>query len=209
MSINILKDKIGQAYALWRIKPTTDESHAFNRSNRILLTFDDFADDSTIRGFLDVLESQNVKAAFFLVGEWAEKHKNLVKAIEIAGHWVGNHSYSHARLTKLTSNEVEKEIKLGLKCKLLRPPYGAYDDRIRKIAEALNYRIAFWTIDSKDWTGISANEIQERVLNELHLGACVLLHLNAPNTLEALPGLIQGIRNRGFQLSFQHNDIAV
>ncbi len=207
--ISRAKDRLMRPYVLWRIKPTKEESYGYNHTNRILLTFDDYADNVNIYHILDILRGQKVKAAFFLVGEWAQGNPELVNTIKADGHWVGNHSYSHRKLTKLSSTEIEKEIRNGVPSKLLRPPYGAYNDRIRKIAHKLGYRIVFWTINSGDWKGIDARQIQENVLGELHPGACVLLHLNGHYTIEALPSLIQGIRKRGFELCSNGSEISL
>jgi peptidoglycan-N-acetylglucosamine deacetylase len=199
--------QLGNAYALWRIKPTPQELHGYNQTDRVLLTFDDYADEPTTRRFLDILEKKHIKAAFFLIGEWAEKNPDVVAMIKSAGHWVGNHTYSHRKLTKLSSNEIEKEITKGVTSTLLRPPYGAYDARIREIANKLGYHIVFWTASGEDWKQISTLEIQQRVLDDLTPGGCVLLHLNGINTLEALPGLIEKIRARGFELCDEGNEI--
>jgi peptidoglycan/xylan/chitin deacetylase (PgdA/CDA1 family) len=209
--IDNAKDRLARAYALWRIKPTEEESHAYNHTDRILLTFDDYlyGDSVSMYHLLDILRDQKVKAAFFLVGKWAQENLKIVNAIKADGHWIGNHTFSHQRLTKLSSAEIEKEIKDGVPSKLLRPPYGAYNNRVRKIAAKLGYRIAFWTIDSDDWKGMDASRIQERVLGELHPGACILLHLHAPQTIKALPSLIQGIRARGFELCNNGTEISL
>jgi peptidoglycan-N-acetylglucosamine deacetylase len=206
--IGDIKDRLVRTYVSWRIKTTKEEFHSYNHTDRILLTFDDYADEATVAQFLDVLRRENVRAAFFLMGRWAQQNPEAVKSVRMAGHWVGNHTYSHRILTKLSSAEVELEIRNGVKGKLLRPPKGAYNDRIRKIAAQAGYRIAFWTIDSLDWKGITAAQIQERVLDGLHPGACVLLHLKYPHTLEALPGLIQEIRERGFELCNDGSEIS-
>lgn len=200
---------IPRQYALWRIGPTQAESRAYNTTDRVLLTFDDYGTPETIGGILDVLREQNVKAAFFLRGDWAKQHPDLVKDIADSGHWVANHSYSHPHLTKLSDEQLRQEIQKGPAAKLMRPPFGAYNNRVRRIAAELGFKIAFWTIDSWDWKGISTSEIQHNVLSGLHAGACVLLHLNAPHTLEALPGLINKIRERGYELCFEGTEIDI
>jgi peptidoglycan/xylan/chitin deacetylase (PgdA/CDA1 family) len=203
------KDRLARAYALWRIKPTQEESRSYNGTDRILLTFDDYADSENIHELLDILKEQKVKAAFFLVGEWAQTHQEMVAAIRAAGHWIGNHTFSHRKLTKLSPMEIEKEIQSGVPGKLLRPPYGAYNKKIRDIAAKLGYHIAFWTIDSSDWKGIDASRIEERILENLHPGACILLHLHARKSIEALPRLIQNIRAQGFELCNNGNEISL
>ena len=70
---------------------------------------------------------------------------------------------------------------------------------MREIAASLGYKLALWTIDSEDWKGISASCITDRVVREIHPGACVLMHLNGQNTLDALPGLIDTISAKGYR----------
>lgn len=194
-------------YALWRIGATPSESRTYNTTKRIMLTFDDGGTPKNVRGILQVLKEQNVRAFFFLVGEWAEKNQPLIKEMEAAGHWIGNHTYSHARLTDLTDDEIRAEVSRGLATKICRPPYGAYNKRVRKVINQLGMDVSFWTIDSDDWKGIDAPAIAERVLRRLHPGACVLLHLNTPHTLEALPTIIEGIRARGYELCHDGTEI--
>jgi peptidoglycan/xylan/chitin deacetylase (PgdA/CDA1 family) len=104
---------------------------------------------------------------------------------------------------------VAMEMKKGLQTKIMRPPYGSYDKRVRKIVHSLGFKIAYWTIDSFDWRGISAKEITWNVVPNLHKGACILMHLNAPHTLEALPAIIAGIRERGLELCYDGTEISV
>ena len=207
MTFERLTNKIARAYSLWRIRPTPEEVRSHNDTDRILLTFDDFTDEVSLHKLLAILKDKNVRAAFFLIGEWTEKNPALVEEIKVAGHWVGNHSYSHRHLTKLSSSEVEAEIARGVASALLRPPYGSYDARIRSIAAKLGYRISFWTVDSDDWKGISATNIHENVVRDLHPGACILMHLNGPHTIEALPSIIDTIRERGFELCYEGTEI--
>lgn len=201
--------KLARAYSRWRIQPTEMESRAYNTTDRILLTFDDYGDRASVHALLDILEAKNVRAAFFIVGQWAEKDPSIFDAITSRGHWLGNHTYSHQMLTKLDAAEAEQEILRGPKSTLLRPPYGAYNRRIREIAARLGYKIAFWTIDTNDWRNLSTEQIQERVWEELHPGACILMHLGQTHTLETLPALIDGIRARGFELCSEGTEIAL
>lgn len=205
--ISALKTQISKAYSKWYIHPTEDECRSYNNTDRILLSFDDCSDDKTIQLLLETLESYKTKAAFFLIGKWAEKNQELVKNIREKGHWIGNHTYSHKRLTKLDLAEATVEITKGVSGNLLRPPYGAYNDKIRSLAKSLGYRIAYWTIDTDDWRGLKSEQIQERVWLQLHKGACILLHLNGQNTLESIPHLIVGIRKRGFEMCTDGTEI--
>lgn len=204
--------ELRRRYAIWRGVATDAESRGYNTTDRILLTFDDYGTAKNIHGILDVLAKEQARAFFFIKGKWvleSKENAELVKEIEAQGHWVGSHSYNHVRLDQQTDETIQTELKKGLQTKIMRPPYGAYDKRVRKIAHSLGFKIAYWTIDSFDWKGISAQEIQQNVLPNLHKGACILMHLNTPHTLEALPGLIAGIKERGFELCHDGTEINV
>jgi peptidoglycan/xylan/chitin deacetylase (PgdA/CDA1 family) len=207
LSVQALRYDLPRAYARWRMGVLRDEAYTFNTTNRVLLTFDDSGTEENVRGILDVLDNEKVKAAFFLLGNWADKNPKLVQEIVDRGHWLGNHTYDHPHLPKLTPEEVRSQIKRGPKCQLFRPPYGEYDNQIRRIAQEEGYKVSFWTIDSWDWRGLSAQEMLDIILPRLHDGACILMHLNAPHTLEMLPKLIGSIREAGFELCHDGTEI--
>lgn len=197
-------------YGLWRMKITYEESRGYNTTDRVLLTFDDDGTPENIQGILAVLAKEKIKAFFFIKGDWAAANKQnarLIQEIREQGHWVGSHSYDHIRLDRLSKDEIRQQLQKGLRTEFMRPPYGAYDSRVRKVVHELGFKISFWTIDSFDWKGISAIEIQKNVLSKMHKGACVLMHLNAPHTLEALPAIIAGIRERGFEICYDGTEI--
>ncbi|MCK9352250.1 MAG: polysaccharide deacetylase family protein [Candidatus Paceibacterota bacterium] len=205
-----LKTRLSHVYARLFIGPTEEEKFSHNLTHRLLLTFDDFGDEQQIHSILDILSKFQIKAAFFLVGEWAKKNPNLVSQIRNNGHWVGNHSFSHKKLTSLSEADLKKEILGGgIESALLRPPYGAYNKKIREIAESLGKKICYWSIDSDDWRGLPTRIIADRVLSELHPGACVLMHVNGLHTADALPLIIQGARDRGFEFCFAGNELDV
>jgi hypothetical protein len=116
------------------------------------------------------------------------------------GHWLGNHTATHRALTTLSDDGVRREIDGGVHADLLRPPYGSFDGRVRRDAEAAGYRLCLWTVDTLDWKGRSADTIRDTVLHETRPGGVVLFHLQAPHSLEALPSVIDGLRARGLEL---------
>jgi peptidoglycan/xylan/chitin deacetylase (PgdA/CDA1 family) len=180
--------------------PTATERRCGNTTDRVQLTFDDGAAPERVSALLDVLSAKGVRAGFFLVGRWADAHPDLVARMRTEGHWLGNHSASHADLARLGEGAVRQEIAGGVDADLLRPPYGAMNGRVRDIAASAGYRLCLWDIDTNDWRGRSADEIQRTVWGGLRPGAVVLLHLHGRSTLAALPALIDGIRSRGFEL---------
>jgi peptidoglycan/xylan/chitin deacetylase (PgdA/CDA1 family) len=190
-----------KAYADWRVGATAGEKRAHKTSDSILLTFDDFGSPEQVDALLQLLGREHTRAMFFLQGDWAQQYPQLVAKIAAAGHIVGNHTYSHPDLLSLSDDDIRTEISRGLPGPWLRPPQGRYNARIRELARQLGYVICYWSIDSDDWQGVSAEYIARKVLARLHPGAVILFHVHAPHTLEALPAVIAGIRQRGYALT--------
>jgi peptidoglycan/xylan/chitin deacetylase (PgdA/CDA1 family) len=189
------------AYADYRIGATPLEKRCYKNSDSILLTFDDFGSDIEINEILSILRDKKVKAAFFLQGDWAAENPAAVEAIQKDEHVLGNHTFSHAVLRDLPEVDITREITTGLPGPWLRPPQGRYNDRVRRIAAKLGYVMCYWSIDSRDWTGMGSIEMQQMILKELHPGAVVLFHINGAHTRELLPELIDAIRELGHKLT--------
>ena len=192
--------RVLHAYADWRIGATPAEKRAYNPTDEILFTFDDYGSTQQVNDILRILKEKNVKAAFFLQGSWAAQNPELVDKIRSAGHIVGNHTYTHRVLMGMADQEIRAEISNGIEAPWFRPPEGRYNNHIREIAKSLGYAVCYWTIDSQDWTGAPVKEMRHTILSELVPGAAILFHLNAEHTIELLPSLIEEIRERGFDL---------
>ncbi len=189
------------AYADLRIGATKAEKLCYKTSDSILLTFDDIGTPQEIGTLLEVLSASRVKAMFFLIGSWSDKHPQMVDKIRAAGHIIGNHTYTHANLLKLSDDAVRNEILRGVPSRWLRAPQGKANRRIRKIANTLGYSLCYWTIDSRDWTGASVAEMRHTILTELRPGAVILFHINGRHTGELLPELISSLRSQGYRLT--------
>jgi len=127
----------------------------------ILLTFDDGPHPEVTPRILDALARRNIRAIFFVVGERLESQANMnvVRRAVCEGHLIGNHSFSHPRLTDLPEDQIRNELLrtdvlirgfFGAH-KLMRPPYGAINDRVRKVALELGYSPMLWNVDTLDW----------------------------------------------------------
>jgi peptidoglycan/xylan/chitin deacetylase (PgdA/CDA1 family) len=165
----------------------------------IVLTFDDQGSKAQVEAILDVLAENQVKAVFFPVGKWAEQNRELIDRMKAEGHLVGNHTYSHANLTKLSEQDVRWEIEHGAGRDLLRLPYGARNAVVESVAAELGYTIYGWNVDPEDWKGISAQEIVETVIRQVKPGSVIVLHLAGKNTAEALRHLIPLLRQMGYK----------
>jgi peptidoglycan-N-acetylglucosamine deacetylase len=185
---------------------TYSKSRCGNTSGRVLLTFDDWAYGDPYRATRvgSYLKSRNVRAAFFLINQEAEKYPSIVSTLRQQGHWVLNHTYSHPDLTRLSDASVSSQIRNGIKSNRLRPPYGAYDSRVSSIASSLGYRICTWTIDTGDWEYVngsrrSTSSIRSIVRNSpwsAKSSGVVLGHLNT-NYPDAMSGIISDLHKQG------------
>lgn len=198
LKYNHLRSATLKAYADLRVGATRAESRAHRTTNNLTLSFDDYGDPLLIKKLLQVLAMSNIQAMFFLQGNWAHLHPQLMAKIKRAGHIVGNHTYSHPDLLRLNDSEIKNEIIKGVTSPWFRPPMGRYNSRVRRIAGELGMSIVYWTIDSDDWQGVSAQYMREKILHELHPGAVILFHLHSNTAIELLPNLIEEIRARGY-----------
>lgn len=172
---------------------------------RVVLTFDDAPRDreQALR-LLDDLRFMRVRAVLFPVNQWARHQPEWVERARRDGHLVCNHTFSHRDLTRLSDRLVRREIESGAghgTCRLLRPPFGAVDARVRAIAEELGYQIYLWDVDSQDWEGIGTDDIAHGVLRRVDGDSVVLFHMNVDATFDALPLIVRTLRRAGYVLS--------
>ena len=181
-------------------------------SNKVVaLTFDDGSDGYNIQSILNTLSANNIKATFFLTGQGAENHPQAIKNIVSAGHDIGNHSYNHPDFTTVATTEMTNQLTrtetiitnlTGKSTKpFFRAPFGSYNSTVLQTVGNAGYTYTFqWTIDSLDWTGNSATDIYNRVINNIVPGAIVLMHTGygANGTTAALPNIINQLRAMGY-----------
>ena len=165
----------------------------------IVLTFDDQGTKAQVEAILDVLKEGQVQALFFPVGKWAEQNPELMERMEKEGHRLGNHTYSHAHLIRLTADQVRWEIEHGTGSGLLRLPYAERNATVEQVAQELGYQIYGWNVDPEDWRGVSAQVIVETVMRQVKPGAVIIMHLHGRNTAEALRQLIPRLREAGYR----------
>lgn len=176
-------------------------------SKTILLTFDDGPHPASTPRLLKVLGDEHVPATFFVIGKMAKKRPDLVRAIQLAGQTIGNHTYSHVTLTRLTADEIRTEYRAndlivqsitGQKMQFCRPPGGDYDVRALRAAQEEGLTTVLWTDDPGDFANPGDGIVLDRTLKRLSNGGVILLHDGSPNTLDVLKELIHEARARGF-----------
>lgn len=158
---------------------------------------------------LEVLEKNNVKLTFFMVGDWIEKYPEETKKIYNAGHEIGNHSFSHPHVNNLSQQENENEI---LKCsklvealtgqstKLYRAPYGEYNDTVIKSARNVNHEPIQWSLDTLDYQGLEGSQMWDRINTKIKSGSIILMHNGTEHTADSLEMLIINIKNKGYEV---------
>ena len=156
---------------------------------------------------LDVLKRENVRATFFMVEFWTEKYPEYVKKISDNGNEIGTHSATHPYMSKLGESEIRKELTTsseaiekitGKKVELFRPPYGDYDDLLIETATDMGLYTIQWDVDSLDWKDLSASDIAMRIVSRTREGSIILCHNNGKHTAEALPIVLDTLKNKGF-----------
>jgi len=181
----------------------------------IALTFDDGPDHKYTPQILDILKEYDAKATFFLVGTQVEKYPDTAKRIVEEGHSIGNHSWSHEDLTKLSAKAAARQIAkaqqaiveaTGTAPRLLRAPYGAISEDVLKTAHDSDLLHVAWTVDTKDWAGSSVADMYKNVMDNSRDGGVVLMHSfggrkNAlEHTVKLLPSIIKDLRDQGYEL---------
>jgi len=138
------------------------------RPGEIALTFDDGPNPEWTPRLLDVLARHEVKATFFMLGKFAAVHKELVRRVAAEGHTVGDHSWSHPKLSKCSAMRIKDELKqtkealeqiLGARVRFFRPPFGARRPAVFRIARELGLEPVLWNAMTNDWVELSAEKI--------------------------------------------------
>ncbi|WP_257351210.1 polysaccharide deacetylase family sporulation protein PdaB [Pseudalkalibacillus decolorationis] len=181
------------------------------KGKKIALTFDVSWGDKRIHEILDFLKKEKVKdVTFFLSGEWAERHPDIVEEIVKNGHEIGSLGYRYKSYTGMDADKVKRDILLAQekikevsdqKTDLLRPPNGHFDKQVLKIAEKLDYTIVHWSINTRDWKNPGPDKIAETVLSRADSGDIVLLHASdsVKHTTKALETIVSELRKDGYQ----------
>lgn len=174
----------------------------------IALTFDDGPHGAKTTMLLDMLKQLHCPSTFFLVGSQARRYPSLVQRIAAEGHEIGNHTFSHYRLTRIPREEIADELNrtrdllraiVGAPSKLFRPPGGEYNPDILKIVEKNGYTTVLWTNDPADYKlHRTAADVQRLVMRDITPGGIILLHDGVRATLKALPGMVQSLREKGY-----------
>jgi len=190
---------------LRRKYPSTLIMSGVGDKRQVALTFDDAPDNVYTPRVLDVLKQEGIKATFFCVGNRIEAHPDVVQRMVAEGHILGNHSYSHPNLPKLSDAKFRDEIRktdqlimqyAGYSPSFVRPPYGNISEEQIKWLASQHRKVVNWNIDSLDWKGLTRDQVAVNVLSNIKPNAIILQHSgigaggNLDGTVEALPEII-------------------
>lgn len=176
---------------------------------RISLGFNCAWDAEDVPEILDALADANVRATFFLQGQWTQTNQEAAKAIQAAGHELGSHSYSHADLAKLSPEEISQEATksaqvirdvTGEAVDLFRVPSGSYNNTVIETLTQLGYTPVQWNIDSRDWKDPSLEKLISNCVDHTQPGSILLLHCGAEKTAQALPQILKSLQEAGYEL---------
>ncbi|MBT2733637.1 glycosyltransferase [Bacillus sp. ISL-7] len=198
-------------------KPSEVVRYGQPKRKEVVLTFDDGPDPTYTPQILDILDKNHIKGSFFIIGENALQHPELVNKMYKEGHEIGNHTFTHPDVASITPFQTRMELNAnqrlfqeitGHSMTLFRPPYVANAEPSTKSelepilrAQDMGYTMVGELIDSDDWQRLSSDEIVKRVLDQLPEGNVILMHDaggNRSNTVEALPTIIKELKQRGY-----------
>ena len=179
---------------------------------RIYLTFDCGFENGGTPAILDTLKKHNAPAAFFIVGNYLETSPELVKRMVDEGHIVGNHTYHHPDMSKISTKEAFAEELESLEAlyeetvgqpmaKYYRPPQGVYSETNLQMAQDLGYQTFFWSLAYVDWyqdDQPTKEEAFEKLIPRIHPGAVVLLHNTSQTNAEILDELLTKWEDLGY-----------
>ncbi|WP_231978078.1 polysaccharide deacetylase family protein [Streptomyces sp. TLI_053] len=180
----------------------------------VALTFDDGPHPEYTPQVLDVLARYDAPAAFFCIGLHALAHPGVVRRIAAEGHLLGNHSWSHAYLPDLgpiglreqlgfTADTLARAVGTTRASSWLRPPYGGRSPELLRAVAGMGLTTVLWDVDAKDWSRPGPGIVADRVLRAVGPGSVVLMHDGGGDrsqTVAALPGVITGLRRRGYRI---------
>ncbi|WML50049.1 polysaccharide deacetylase family protein [Neobacillus sp. PS3-34] len=201
-------------------KPSEVVRYGKPKTKKVVLSFDDGPDPAYTPQILDILDKNHIRGTFFILGENAMQHPELVKRMFKEGHEIGNHTFTHSDVASITPFQTRMELNATQRLfqeitrhsmTLFRPPYVSGTEPRTKSelvpiirAQDMGYTTVAESIDSEDWQKHSSNEIVSQVLNQLPKGNVILMHDaggDRSNTVKALPIIIKELKKRGYKFT--------
>ncbi|WP_160724417.1 polysaccharide deacetylase family protein [Bacillus sp. USDA818B3_A] len=179
----------------------------------VAITFDDGPNPTYTPQVLEIFAKAEGKATFFMIGEQMEKNQKLVKEAAEQGHEIGNHTYTHPKLSELTPaeslSEIERTEKLireltGKEPVTFRPPYFDYNDGTISVVETKGYSmIGAVNLEAQDWDQPGMEHILSASRNSVKNGSILIFHDgygDRSQTIQAVQALVSELKSEGYQL---------
>lgn len=201
IAISVQKTKIEGEILVEKVIISQDDKEL----QRVALTFDDGPHPYYTEQLLDGLKERGVHVTFFVTGEHAELHPDIIKRMHDEGHLIGNHTYSHIQLTKSNSEKFKEELVktskviqeiTGDEVIYVRPPYGTWD---KKFEEELNMIPVLWTVDTLDWCSKSASGIVKKIITKVDDNDIILMHDYYDTSVTAALQAIDRLLEEGYE----------
>lgn len=176
----------------------------------VALTFDDGPHPVHTPRLLNILAEKNVKATFYVLGSNAKAYPAIIRRILAEGHEIGNHTWNHPALSKLTSDQVSsqmartdqivREVTGGYRMRTMRPPYGATNDRVKQQCyNQFGYPTILWSVDPEDWKKPGVSVVANRLVNGARSGGILLVHDIHESSISSMPAAVEGLLAKGFK----------
>jgi peptidoglycan-N-acetylglucosamine deacetylase len=175
----------------------------------IAMTFDDGPQATNTPKLLDMAAKRHIKLTFFVIGQCVEQNPALLRREVAEGHEIGNHTWSHPNLAKLSDDGVRTQLQqtediivktIGIKPKLMRPPYGELTKRQRQwVNRDFGYKIILWDVDPVDWKRPGSYVVAQRIIAGARPGSIILSHDIHPPTIAAMPQVFDTLLAKGFR----------
>ena len=172
----------------------------------IALTFDDGPGPYTAH-LLDILDQYGAKATFFLIGSKVSARANTLRRMQSRGHQLGNHSWSHPELNKISAEQLASEIDqtnnaikqaVGTKPNIIRPPYGAFNWAVLEQFRQRGMSAVVWSVDTRDWADRNSEIVCSRAVAGARNGAVILMHDIHPTSVNAVPCILDSLKQQGY-----------
>ena len=175
----------------------------------VALTFDDGPHATNTPRLLDILRARNVKATFYVIGKSVDAYPGILRRTVAEGHEIGNHTYTHSKLSSMSEASVIGEIRkcddaimraAGIRPKTLRPPYGALLQGQRQMVHSqFGYPTIMWSVDPMDWKRPGVSVVTSRIISGTNNGAIILVHDLHSTSVDAMPATIDALLRKGYR----------
>jgi len=179
------------------------------KQKKVAISFDAAWGSAKTQDIMDIVKDKGANATFFLVGFWVDKYPELVREMDQRKFEVGNHSSTHPHMGGLSKAQIEKEIAptndkiyklIGKVPTVFRPPYGDYSDCLVDTVREMGMHTIQWDVDSLDWKELGIEPMINTVIKKVKDGSIILFHNNSKYITEALPRILDILKERGYEI---------